>query len=196
MESIMDELAVKMGMDPLDLRLKNDPDETRQKEWRLAAKHFRWKENYRPPGSSPGVVKSGIGLGGATWGGGGRGTKAEVEINPDGSVEVRCGTQDLGTGTRTLMAIVAAEVFGLNPSAITTRLGDTLFPPSGGSGGSTTAASVTPAVYDACHNALRELKEISDMENPIGPNWSAACRKLGVNPLVAHGYQERIYRFS
>lgn len=191
MESIMDELAVKMGMDPLDLRLKNDPDETRQKEWRLAAKHFRWTENYRPPGSSPGVVKSGIGLGGATWGGGGRGTKAEVEINADGSVEVRCGTQDLGTGTRTLMAIVAAEVFGLNPSAITARLGDTHFPPSGGSGGSTTAASVTPAVYDACHNALKELKEISGMQNPIGPNWSTACGKLGVNPLVAHGEWEK-----
>jgi len=61
------------------------------------------------------------------------------------------------TGTKTLIAIVAAEVFGIEPSAITVKIGDTAFPISGGSGGSTTAASVSPAVFDACQNALRDL---------------------------------------
>ena len=187
MESILDDLAVKLGMDPVEIRLKNDPFEIRQREYRLAAEKFRWKDKYRPPGSSPGVVKTGVGCAGAMWGGGGSGTRAEVQINPDATVEVRCGTQDLGTGTHTLMAVVAAEVLGLRPDQITVRLGDTRFPPSGGSGGSTTAASVSPAIFDACHNALGELKTASGMEDVQGAHWADACRALGVNPLVVQG---------
>ncbi len=192
MESMMDEMALKLKMDPLDFRLINDthdslPAEIRRKEWKIAARRFGWKEKYRPPGSSPGTIKTGIGLAGCTWGGGGRGTQAECQINADGSVELRCGTQDLGTGTRTLMALIAAEIFGLKPSQITARLGDTLFPPSGGSGGSTTAASVSPAIHNVCHNALQELREMSGMEDPTGSHWPAACRKIGIQPLVAQG---------
>ncbi len=192
MESIMDEMALKLKMDPLDFRLKNDtsdslPAEIRRKEWKLAAQRFGWKEKYRPPGSSAGTIKTGIGLAGGTWGGGGRGTQAECQINADGSVELRCGTQDLGTGTRTLMAVIAAEIFGLKPSQITVRLGDTLFPPSGGSGGSTTAASVSPAIHNVCHNALKELREVSDMEDPTGNHWPTACQKIGIQPLIAQG---------
>ena len=155
LESIIDEMALALNMDPLELRIKNDPSEVRREQFRIAGERFGWKARYRSPGSSSGPVKSGVGCGGATWGGGGRGTEAEVQINPDGTVEVRCGTQDLGTGTKTLIAIVAAEVFGIEPSAITVKIGDTAFPTSGGSGGSTTAASVSPAVFDACQNALR-----------------------------------------
>ena len=108
-------------------------------------------------------------------------------INPDGSVEVRCGTQDLGTGTKTLIAIVAAEVFGLEPAAISVRIGDTTFPQSGGSGGSTTAASVAPAVFDACQNALAELASASKISDPTGSNWRAATARLRINPVVARG---------
>ena len=187
MESILDELAVKLGMDPVEIRLKNDPFEIRQREYKLAAERFGWKDKYRPPGSSPGVVKAGVGCAGATWGGGGRGTRAEVQINPDGTVEVRCGTQDLGTGTHTVIAVVAAEMLGLRPDQISVRLGDTRFPPSGGSGGSTTAASVSPAIFDACHNALDELKTASGMADVQGVHWAEACRALGINPLVVQG---------
>ena len=136
MESIVDALAVKLKMDPVELRLKNDPNKIRQREYAIGIERFGWKQKYKPPGSSPGPIKVGVGCAGATWGGGGRGSEAEVRINPDGSVEVRCGTQDLGTGTRTLVAVVAAEVFGLKPEQITAKIGDTQFPPSGGSGGS------------------------------------------------------------
>jgi len=187
MESIMDELAVKLNMDPVELRLKNDPSEVRRREYTIGAERFGWKQKYKPPGSSPGTIKTGVGCAGATWGGGGRGTQAEVQINPDGSVEVRCGTQDIGTGTRTLVAIVAAEVFGLSPERITARVGDTQFPPSGGSGGSTTAASVCPAIYDTCTRALAELQKRAAMDDVHGSNWKGACKKLGVNPLVVHG---------
>ena len=116
MECIMDDLAVKLGMDPLELRIKNDPNEVRQREYKVGAERFGWKQKYKPPGSSPGPVKVGVGLGSASWGGGGnRRTQGEAQINPDGSIELRLGVQDLGTGTRTVIAVVAAEMLGLKP---------------------------------------------------------------------------------
>ncbi len=187
MESILDELAVKLKMDPVEIRLKNDPSKVRQREYQIGAERFGWKQRYKPPGSSPGPVKVGVGCAGATWGGGGRGSQADAQINPDGSVEVRCGTQDLGTGTGTLVAVVAAEVFGLKPEQITVKIGDTQFPPSGASGGSTTAASVCPAIFDACTNALQKLQQTTGVADARGANWAGACKKLGVNPLTAHG---------
>ncbi|MBA2622810.1 MAG: xanthine dehydrogenase family protein molybdopterin-binding subunit [Chthoniobacterales bacterium] len=187
MEAMMDDLAVKLGIDPVELRIKNDPLEIRRKEYEIGREKFGWKEKYKKPGSSAGVVKTGVGCGGATWGGGGRGTQAEVQINRDGNVEVRCGTQDIGTGARTVVALVAAEVLGLAPDKITVRIGDTRFPPSGGSGGSTTTASVSPAIFDACTNALTELQKVSAMPDARGANWSEACKKIGMNPLVVQG---------
>lgn len=187
MESILDEMALALGIDPVELRIKNDPSEIRRQQYKIAAERFGWNARYRSPVSSDGPVKTGIGCAGATWGGGGRGSEAEVRINPDGTVEVRCGTQDLGTGTKTLIAIVAAEMFGLEPAAISVRIGDTTFPPSGGSGGSTTAASVAPAVFDACQNALAELASLSGMSDPTGSNWRSATARLRINPVVASG---------
>src|SRR5208337_3604135 len=187
MESIMDEMALALNMDPLELRIKNDPSEIRREQFRIAGERFGWKAKYRAPASSPGPVKTGVGCGGATWGGGGHASEAEVQINPDGTVEVRCGTQDLGTGTMTVIAIVAAEAFGIEPSAITVKIGDTAFPASGGSGGSTTAASVSPAVFDACQNALRDLSVASGLADPRGSNWGPATSRLRINPVVARG---------
>ena len=85
------------------------------------------------------------------------------------------------------MAVVAAEVFGLKPEQITVKIGDTRFPPSGASGGSTTAASVCPAIMDACTNALQDLQQKTGVADARGANWAGACKKLGVNPLTAHG---------
>ncbi|MBV8224324.1 MAG: xanthine dehydrogenase family protein molybdopterin-binding subunit [Verrucomicrobia bacterium] len=187
MESIMDEMALALGMDPVDLRIKNDPSEIRRQQYRIAAQRFGWSAKYRSLPSSDSPVKTGIGCAGATWGGGGHGSEAEVRINRDGTVEVLCGTQDLGTGTKTLIAVVAAEIFGLEPAGISVKIGDTTFPPSGGSGGSTTAASVSPAVFDACQNALADLASISGVPDPTGANWRSATARLQINPVVARG---------
>jgi xanthine dehydrogenase YagR molybdenum-binding subunit len=86
-EAAMDKLAVKMNIDPVELRLKNDNNKVRQKEYKLGAERFGWKEKYKKPGSSPGPIKTGVGCASATWGGGGRGTRAEVQIASDGSVK-------------------------------------------------------------------------------------------------------------
>lgn len=187
MESILDELAVKLNLDPVEIRLKNDPSPVRQREYQLGAERFGWKQKYHRPGSSPGPVKTGVGCAGASWGGGGGGTQAEAQINPDGSLEIRCGTQDLGTGTKTLIAVIAADLLQLKPDQIQVRIGDTRFPPSGGSGGSTTAASVSPAVFDACTQALEALQNQTGVADARGDNWKAACKKLGINPLIVGG---------
>lgn len=191
MESIMDELALKLNFDPVEFRLRNDPSPVRRKEFELGRERFGWKQKYRPPGSSPGPAKTGVGCAGSTWSVGGGGTHAEAQINPDGSVEVRCGTQDLGTGTRTFIGIIAADVFGLKPEQVTVRIGDTRFPPSGGSGGSSTAPSVAPAILDTCTRALDELQKQTGLADARGPNWPDACRKLGLNPLVVSGQWQK-----
>jgi xanthine dehydrogenase YagR molybdenum-binding subunit len=184
MESMMDLLAYKMGIDPLEFRKRNDPHPMRQKEYVIGAERFGWKEKYHPPGEGgPGPLKRGVGLASATWGSGGSGTRAECQIHPDGSVEVRCGTQDLGTGSRTVVAMIAAETFGLKPEQINARIGDTNFPPSGGSGGSTTTPSIAPAVRVACVNALNALHE------RVGENgsWRERCGRLGIDSIVEQG---------
>jgi xanthine dehydrogenase YagR molybdenum-binding subunit len=186
-ESVMDELALKVGMDPLQFRLLNDPNEVRQREYKEGSEKFGWAEKYKKPGSSPGPVKTGVGVAAGMWGGGGQGSEAEAQINPDGTVEVRCGTQDLGTGSRTVVAVVAAEAFGLEPSQIKVKIGDTNLPFSGGSGGSSTTPSMSPAIWDACQNALAALQQQTGVADARGANWADACRKIGVNPITARG---------
>jgi len=184
----MDDLAVKLGMDPLELRIKNDPNDVRQREYRVGAERFAWKEKYRKPGSSPGPVKIGVGCGSATWGGGGsRSTRGDAQANPDGSIEVRLGVQDIGTGTRTVIAVIAAELLGLKPEQITVKIGDTNYPPGPGSGGSTTCASISPTVHDICTRMLEQLQTRSGLSDARGDNWFKACKKLGVEPLIVHG---------
>lgn len=186
MEAVLDDLAVKLGLDPLDVRMKNDPSEIRRREYEIGAGRFGWKQKYRKPGSSKGAIRTGIGCAGAAWMSGGRGTQAEIEVNRDGTIEVRVGTQDLGTGSRTVVQVVAAEMLGIEKELVAVRVGDTRFPPSGASGGSQTTASVSPAIYDACENVLAELKKVSGVEDPRGENWKTACAKLS-GPLQVRG---------
>jgi xanthine dehydrogenase YagR molybdenum-binding subunit len=188
-ESAMDDLAVKLGMDPLELRLKNDPNPIRQREYKLGAEKFGWQQKYRQPGSSPGVVKTGIGCAGAAWPAGGpsRNTHGEAQINPDGSIEFRLGVQDIGTGTKTVIAVIAAELLKLKPEQITVKVGDTRFPPGPGSGGSTTCPSISPTVYDICTKALDKLQTLAGIPDARGENWFAACKKIGVSPLLISG---------
>lgn len=187
MEGILDDLAAKLGLDPVEIRLKNDPSDLRRHEYEVGAERFGWKQKFKKPGSTPGPLKVGVGCAGAAWMSGGRGTQAEAQIFSDGTVEVRVGTQDLGTGSRTVVQVVAAEMLGIEPALITARVGDTRFPPSGTSGGSQTTASVSPAIYDLCEKAVEELKKISGLDDPRGANWKQACAKIGATPLAVTG---------
>ena len=127
-EMLMDELADKVRMDPVAFRLKNLPAEAPNKAWRkyfpIAAEKAGWTKRHPTGDPTPGPIKRGMGCAANQWGGGGRGTKAHVEILPDGGVVVRCGTQDLGTGCRTIVTMVAAETLGLPVAAVKAEIGD------------------------------------------------------------------------
>jgi xanthine dehydrogenase YagR molybdenum-binding subunit len=210
-ETLMDELADKVRMDPVEFRLKNLPAEAPNRMWRkyfpMAAEKIAWTRRHPTGDPAPGPVKRGLGCAANQWGGGGRGTKAHVEIHPDGGVVVRCGTQDIGTGCRTIVTMVAAETLGLPIAAIKTEIGDTNYPFSGGSGGSTTSASVTPAIRVTTGKALDALAariapklgvepaalvakdgRIFPKDAPAkGVAWKEACRMLGTEPISVEG---------
>jgi xanthine dehydrogenase YagR molybdenum-binding subunit len=211
-EVLMEELADLVKMDPVEFRIKNLPPEAPNAMWRSyllrGAQEFGWDKRHPTGDSTPGPLKTGMGVAINTWGGGGRGpSQARCEISSDGLVVVRVGTQDLGTGTRTMIAVIAADTFGLPASAIRPEIGDTMFPISGASGGSTTAAAVSPAVRIATVNALDALKEkvgpslgvepatlvaaggrIHVRDNPAkGVSWSDACKLLATQPISVEG---------
>ncbi|HYM22884.1 MAG TPA: xanthine dehydrogenase family protein molybdopterin-binding subunit, partial [Vicinamibacterales bacterium] len=210
-EILMDELADRVKMDPVEFRLKNAPplapNAQYQKYFAEGAKRFGWDKRHPTGDTTRGPIKTGMGVSAHLWGGAGRGSQAHVDINPDGSVVVKCGTQDIGTGTRTLVAMVAAETMGLPVSAITPQIGDTMYPFSGGSGGSTTAASVTPAIRVTCTDALDQLlarvapqlgAQPADLAAEGGrivvkanPSkslaWKDACKLIGTEPISVNG---------
>src|SRR6185369_5671844 len=107
------------------------------------------------------AVLRGIGMGAAVWyNTGGTGPKATVTLHRDGSAEVVHGVQDLGTGSRTMVGIVAAEELGLPLAKVSVRIGDTRMPYGPGSGGSTTTPSTAPTIRAAAYQAARRVAEI------------------------------------
>ncbi len=171
LESLIDELAGKIGMDPLTFRMKNLADKDQvfklpyttkllKEAYEAGAKEIGWEQRNQTPGSGTGPVKRGMGMASQIWwGGGGPPAYATLKLNRDGSAHIIAGTQDLGTGTYTIMAQVAAEVLDIPIDHIAVTLGDTgTCPYCGGSGGSTTAPSVTPAVRDAAERMLTKLR--------------------------------------
>src|SRR5262249_26325712 len=123
LEATMDELAAKVGMDPLEFRMKNDPSAIRREEFRIGAEKIGWKDrDARRAGKDP-AIRRGVGVGAAVWyNTGGTGYRASVAIHHDGSAEVDHGLQDLGTGSRTMVAIVAAEELGLPLDRVSVRI--------------------------------------------------------------------------
>jgi CO/xanthine dehydrogenase Mo-binding subunit len=160
LEATMDELAERLGMDPYQFRMKNDPSPVRRKEFEMGADKFGWSRREALRKSSDGPVKRGMGMAASVWyNTGGTGPKATVTIHRDGSAEVVHGLQDIGTGTRTMVALVAAEELGLPLERVTVKVGDTDYPYGPGSGGSTTTPSSSPAIRRAAWGAKRRALE-------------------------------------
>jgi len=157
LEGMIDELAEALGMDPLELRKKNDPNDVRQKEYEIGAKEIGWQRR-KKSGSDKGPRKRGLGMASARWPHNARpGTEVRCTIGRDGSVLFANGSQDIGTGTRTVIAMVGAEELGLPPEAVEVRLGNTNDPYGHGSGGSVTTPSISPSVRAAAWEAKREM---------------------------------------
>jgi xanthine dehydrogenase YagR molybdenum-binding subunit len=162
LEQMLDELAEKTGLDPLALRDKIDTKGTddslaRAFERRIGAQRFGWDKR-KPAGADAGPVKRGVGMAQSQWVYlVAAHTACEVRVADDGSVEAFSSAQDVGTGTKTVLAQVVAEEFGLRPQDIGTYIGDTRYPIGPPSGGSQVTASLTPAARNAAHKAARDL---------------------------------------
>src|SRR4029079_4341800 len=160
-EILMDELADRVRMDPVQVPTMNLPTAAPSRAWgdyfQQGATAFGWAKRHATGDPTPGPIKNGFGVSAHQWGGGGRGGRAHCDITSDGSVVMKCGTQDLGTGTRTLVAVLTAETMGLPVSAVNPEIGDTMYPVCGASGGSTTAASISPAIRIAAGKALDQV---------------------------------------
>jgi xanthine dehydrogenase YagR molybdenum-binding subunit len=211
-EVLMDELADRVRMDPIEFRLKNLPEQAPNAMWKayfpIAAEMIGWSKRHPTGDPSPGPIKRGLGVAANRWGGAGRGTRAHAEINPDGTVIARCGTQDIGVGTKTIVMMVAAETLAIPMDLVTAQIGDSNYPFSGGSGGSTTAASVSPAIRVTTGKArdalfariapqLGATPDALSVENGRviakggkTVSWRDACKMLGTEPIAVDGEWE------
>jgi len=158
LESALDELAVALKLDPIELRLRNyaERDEGEDKPWsskslrecyRQGATRFGWaKRRAEPRSQRDGHYLVGYGMASATYPARQSGSSASARLRRDGSVLVQAGSQDIGTGTYTIMAQIAADALGLPIARVSFELGDTALPETPVSGGSQTASSTGSAV--------------------------------------------------
>ena len=168
LESAMDELAIKLNMDPLELRLKNyaEQDESFSPVRPFSSKHLRecyqagaekfgWSKRTPQVGSMKrGDEILGWGMATATWHAGRGSATVRVRLNADGTARATCATQDIGTGTYTIFAQVVSEKTGIPIEKIEVVLGDSSLPDGPTSGGSTVTATVLPAVSQATGGAI------------------------------------------
>lgn len=180
----MDELAYKLGMDPVEFRIRNLREEDAHiRQLRRGAREIGWDRRSRTPGGWPGAIKRGFGCACGVWGGGGRPQcVVDVDVSHGGAVTVSCGTQDLGTGTRTYMVAIVAEELGLEMRDVHEKIGDTRLTDANFSGGSSTAASLSPAVKVAAMHAKAAIaKVLAPLLNADPDALVFADRKVGAN---------------
>jgi xanthine dehydrogenase YagR molybdenum-binding subunit len=160
-ELAIDELARKLQIDRLEFRRRNNSNPVRAMEYNVGAGAFEWDAKARAM-KSRGPLRRGVGVAAAGWHGiGASGPQAQAIAHRDGRVTIRIGTQDLGTGTRTILAMVTAEELGLPLDRVTAEIGDTRYAFSLPSGGSMTAPSTTPAVRQAAAHLKGKLIRIA-----------------------------------
>ncbi|WP_373057639.1 xanthine dehydrogenase family protein molybdopterin-binding subunit [Zunongwangia sp. H14] len=178
LESAMDELAYKLKMDPLELRLKNYTEEDKSKGkpfssktlrecYQQGAEKFGWEKRNPEPGSmKEGHQLVGWGMATGIWDALQMPARAKAILTADGKLEVSSATADIGTGTYTIMAQIAAETLGLPFEDVTAKLGDSSLPFALIEGGSATAASVGSAVKSVCLKVAKKLlKEAGKIKN-------------------------------
>jgi xanthine dehydrogenase YagR molybdenum-binding subunit len=210
-ELMLDEVATKAGVDPLQLRLRIDKNDDRREMMALGAKLIGWDQR-KKTGSQTTVLRRGFGMGTASWGGGAAKTECEVVINRDGSVEARTGTQDIGTGQRSSMGIIASTVLGVPLKMVTVRIGHSTLPIGPGSGGSVTTPSTAPVMTVAAEDARKQLLAAVANLNSADPSefdikdgqvlragkplmgFKEACAKLAADQIVGRGKTEQAER--
>jgi CO/xanthine dehydrogenase Mo-binding subunit len=183
LEQMMDALAESISMDPVDLRLKNIPEFSQAREGNppytstglkecllKGAEAFGWKAaraKTADGGKSEGHIRRGVGAAACLWvvGGGGPPSTIVLKVFADGSVNLNMGASDIGTGTKTVMAMVVSEELGVKPEMIQIELADTgTTQYATPSGGSKTVPTESPAVRDAAIEAKRQLMQMASRQ--------------------------------
>src|SRR5437764_11197555 len=211
--SALEDLAARGAMDSVDLLQKHiqmtgQLAKTYSAELEKASQLMDWKSKWDPRGDkTPGPIKKGMGVSIHTWGGSVHASTCDGVIQPDGSVSVSLGSQALGTGTRTVIGIIAAETMGLPLEAVKVNIGDSKYPADGASGGSTTVGGVSSSTRRAATAALNQLLEKVAPSLSVNPeeleavdgkirvignpsraiSWKQACAKLGTTPITGVG---------
>lgn len=181
LETAIDELAERTGVDPVELRLRNhathDPVEGRpfsskylNQCYRIGAMRFGWNRRpVRPASRRDGDWLVGMGMAGAIYPTDRRAASARVRFRDDGRAAVASGTSDMGTGAWTMLAVAGADELGLPVSAVVPELGDSSLPAGGvGAVGSRVTTSTVPAVQAACRSAVEALVRAA-VEHPRSP---------------------------
>ncbi|MEG8014211.1 xanthine dehydrogenase family protein molybdopterin-binding subunit [Sphingomonas sp. 22R3R2A-7] len=208
LEGAMDELAEKLGIDPIELRKRNDPRIDPEKDVPYSSRNltraldegaarFGWDKRQKAGTRREGEWLIGMGVASAVRGNMMMESSAKVEIHPDGTATVSSAMTDIGTGSYTILAQIASEILGIPVANITMSLGDTNDPPAAGSGGSWGAASSGTAVYLACEMLRGKLAKAMDVDedgltlkdgNAIGDNRSTPIGELVGKGLEATGH--------
>ena len=197
LESALDELSDKLGIDPIELRLRNyaDTDLERNLPWsskylkecyQQGAERIGWDK--RP--SRPGTLKDGewlvgYGIGCGAFGAYRNKASAKIKLLPDGTVNIQSATSDIGPGTGTSMTLIAADTLGIGAERITFELGNSSFPVAPTQGGSQTCSSVGSAVHDVCVALKQKLNTLAGLppDNAAPIDYSGILQKLNLPML-------------
>jgi len=213
-QTVIDDIALKLGLNSLDVfkrnlvHVANGKAEIYADQMDVAAKLIGWHDKWHLHGKGPkkGSIVEGLGMAIHTWGGGGHTSSCTIRIHPDGGVESLLASQDLGTGTRTAVAAVVAETFGLPYTAIKVSMGNSKYPASGPSGGSTTIGGVAESNRRGSLDALDKLLAVVAPKLGVeadkleardgriqvagggkGLSWKEACSLLGMKSIETKG---------
>ncbi|WP_121116501.1 xanthine dehydrogenase family protein molybdopterin-binding subunit [Croceibacterium ferulae] len=212
LESAMDELANAIGMDPVELRLRNIPDQHPSEGipyssrklvecLKAGAERFGWDGSDRTPGQRrEGEWWIGTGMANACRVHNINEAQARVTLSPDGTAIVASDMTDIGTGTYAILGQIAGEMLGLDPADVLVQLGDTTLPPGSGSGGSWGAASTGSAVFEACEAIREHLAEqlgTTEEELTLKDGFAiAGNRRVALPDLLAGAEVERTGHFK
>lgn len=177
LESAMDEMATKLGIDPIEFRIRNEPQKDIHKDklfsgrylvecLKQGAKEFGWSKRKAEPRSyQEGHWLIGYGVASATFPVNGFPTTARLTVKDDGTAEVACCSHELGTGTATVQSQLLADLLDISVGRVSMVLGDTDLPPGGISGGSATTHSLGSAVSDAVDQLKKKLVDAAPKDS-------------------------------
>jgi xanthine dehydrogenase YagR molybdenum-binding subunit len=198
LESAMDELAIACGLDPIELRIRNEPDVDPETGRRFSsrglvaclrdgAQRFGWSErDPRPAVRRDGSWLIGTGVAASTYPARRRPSEASARLEADGRYTVRIAAADIGTGARTVLTQIAADTLDVGLEEVRVEVGDTAFPAAPLAGGSMGTASWGSAVVKACRNVRARVA--AGAEPPLEVHVDTTDDVKGDEPLARHGF--------